>query len=308
MKILVTGGAGLVGSHVVDRYVEAGHEVVVLDDLSSGRLEHVNPRARLHMVDIRSGEVAGIFEAVRPDVLNHHAAQAAVRRSVEDPVFDAEVNLLGSLNLLVCCRSFGVGRVIYASSGGAAYGDTEITPTPEDHPVRPTSPYGVSKVTVERYLRCWEALYGIRTVSLRYGNVYGPRQSPHGEAGVVAIFTNRLLRGLPAIINGDGLQTRDYVYVSDVADANLRALERSDVTGIFNIGTGVETSVVDLFDRLRQVLGRPAVAEHGPAKAGEQRRSVLDAGLARRALGWAPRWNLKDGLARTVEYFARQAD
>jgi UDP-glucose 4-epimerase len=306
MKILVTGGAGFVGSHVVDRYVEAGHEVVVLDDLSSGRLEHVNPRARLHMVDIRSGEVARLFETVRPDVLNHHAAQAAVRRSVEDPVFDAEVNLLGSLNLLVCCRNFGVGRVIYASSGGAAYGDTEIMPTPEDHPVRPTSPYGVSKVTVERYLRCWEALYGIRTVSLRYANVYGPRQSPHGEAGVVAIFTNRLLRGLPAIINGDGLQTRDYVYVSDVADANLRALERSDVTGIFNVGTGVETSVVALFERLGQLVGRPAVAEHGLAKAGEQRRSVLDAALARRAFGWAPRMDLTEGLARTVEYFARQ--
>jgi UDP-glucose 4-epimerase len=307
MKVLVTGGAGFIGSHVVDAYVAAGHDVVVVDDLSTGSRRNLHPAARLYEADIRSPEVAGIFVAERPDVLNHHAAQAAVRRSVEDPVLDASVNLLGTLNLLACCRQYGVRRVIYASSGGAGYGDTDIVPTPEDHPDLPVSPYGVSKVTVERYLACWEALYGMRSVTLRYANVYGPRQNPHGEAGVVAIFTTRLLQGLPAVINGDGLQTRDYVYVGDVAAANLMALERPEVSGAFNIGTGAETSVVALFERLRAVLGLSVLAEHGPAKSGEQRRSVLDVGLAKRVLGWAPRHDLDEGLARTVESFRQLA-
>jgi len=306
MKILVSGGAGFIGSHVVDAYLAAGHDVVVLDDLSSGSRDNVDPAARLYQVDIRSPEVAGIFEAERPAVVNHHAAQASVRRSVEDPVFDADVNVLGSLNLLVCGRRFGVRRIVYASSGGAAYGDTGVMPTPEDQPARPASPYGVSKVTVEQYLACWEALYGMSALTLRYANVYGPRQSPHGEAGVVAIFTGRLLGGQPAVINGDGLQTRDYVYVGDVARANLRALERPEVSGVYNIGTGVETSVVALFDRLRRAVGGAAAAEHGPAKAGEQRRSVLDATLAKRRLDWTPQVDLAEGVARTVEYFRRR--
>jgi UDP-glucose 4-epimerase len=303
MKVLVTGGAGFIGSHVVDASVAAGHEVVVLDDLSTGSRRNVNAAARLYEADIRSPEAARIFETERPDVLNHHAAQAAVRRSVEDPVFDAEVNLLGTLNLLVCCRRVGVRRVIYASSGGAGYGDTHVVPTPEDHPTLPASPYGVSKVTVERYLACWEALYGIRAVTLRYANVYGPRQNPHGEAGVVAIFTTRLLQGIPAVINGDGLQTRDYVYVGDVAAANLMVLERAEVSGAFNVGTGSETSVVALFERLRALVGQSVAAEHGPAKGGEQRRSALDVGLAKRVLGWTAQHDLDDGLARTVESF-----
>ncbi len=303
MKIVVTGGAGFIGSHVVDEFLAAGHDVVVLDDLSSGARENLDPRARFYHVDIRTPEVASIFEAERPDVVNHHAAQASVRRSVEDPVFDADVNVLGSLNLLVCCRGFGVRRIIYASSGGAAYGDTDVVPTPEHHPARPASPYGISKVTVEQYLACWEALHGIRAVSLRYANVYGPRQNPNGEAGVVAIFTGRLLSGQPAIINGDGLQTRDYVYVGDVARANRLALERPEVSGVFNVGTGVETSVVALFDRLRAAAGTAGAAEHGPAKAGEQRRSVLDAALATGRLDWTPHVDLGDGLARTMEYF-----
>jgi UDP-glucose 4-epimerase len=307
MKILVTGGAGFIGSHVVDRYVAAGHEVVVLDDLSSGRPENLNPAARFYRLDIRDPGVAAVFEAERPAVLNHHAAQAAVRRSVEDPLFDAGVNIIGSLNLLACCRAVGVRRIIYASSGGAAYGDTPVVPTPEDHPARPMSPYGVSKVTVEQYLACWEALHGLAAVSLRYANVYGPRQNPHGEAGVVAIFSDRLLRSQPVTINGDGLQTRDYIYVDDVAEANLRALEQPHPSGVFNVGTGIETSVVELFDRLRAVASVPARAEHGLARPGEQRRSVLDGSLAKRRLGWAPRVMLSEGLARTLEYFQRRS-
>ncbi len=307
MRILVTGGAGFIGSHVVDRCLSAGHEVVIVDNLSTGRRELVNPSARLAVVDLRNAELADVFHTERPDTVIHVAAQAEVRRSVEEPVFDADVNILGSVNLLECCRRFGVTRVVYSSSGGAVYGDTETLPTPEDHPARPASPYGVSKLTVEHYLACWRDLYGIPGVALRYANVYGPRQSPLGEAGVVAIFSHRLLRAEPAIINGDGLQTRDYVYVGDVAGANLRAVERPDVCGPINIGTGAQTSVVDLFEQLRAVAGVDARATHGPAKLGEQRRSVLDIGRARELLGWSPNVSLAEGLRRTVAHFSGEA-
>jgi UDP-glucose 4-epimerase len=224
---------------------------------------------------------------------------------VADPLFDAQVNVVGSLNLLECCRKFGVTRVIYASTGGAVYGDTAVLPTPEEHPTRPASPYGVSKLTVEHYLACWETLHGIRRVVLRYANVYGPRQNPLGEAGVVAIFSHRILRGEPAVINGDGEQTRDYVYVEDVARANLRALDHPEVTGVLNVGTGIETSVNDLFRRLTKVAGVTIESRNGPPKAGEQRRSVLDPGAAKRLLGWTPQTSLDEGLRHTVEYFRR---
>ena len=306
MKILVTGGAGFIGSHVVDRYLAEGHQVVVVDNLSSGRREFVNTAAKLYLTDIRSPRLAEVFEAERPEVVNHHAAQPEVRRSVADPALDASVNVLGSLNVLACCRRSGIRRVIYASSGGAIYGDTGALPTPEDHPPRPASPYGISKLTVEYYLACWGALYGVRGLALRYANVYGPRQNPLGEAGVVAIFAHRLLRGEPAIINGDGEQTRDFVYVEDVAEANLRALEQPEVTGALNIGTGVETSVLDLFRRLQAAAGRPGEARHGPPKPGEQRRSVLDITLAKRLLGWTPRVTLDEGLRHTLEYFRKE--
>ncbi|MFQ5899339.1 MAG: NAD-dependent epimerase/dehydratase family protein [Candidatus Methylomirabilia bacterium] len=303
MNILVTGGAGFIGSHVVDRYLADGHQVGVVDNLSTGRTEFVHPRARLYVVDIHDPRLREVFEAERPEVVNHHAAQAEVRRSVDDPAFDAQVNVLGSLTLLTCCRDFGVGRVIYASTGGAVYGDTAVLPTPEEHPRRPASPYGISKLAVEHYLACWETLHGIKGIVLRYANVYGPRQNPLGEAGVVAIFTHRLLRREPAIINGDGLQTRDYVYVEDVAEANARALERPEVSGVFNIGTGIETSVQELFIRLRTAAGVTGEARHGPAKPGEQRRSALDCSAAKRLLGWTPAATLDEGLRRTVEYF-----
>jgi UDP-glucose 4-epimerase len=306
MKILVTGGAGFIGSHVVDRYVAAGHQVVVVDNLSSGRREFVNPTAKFYLVDIRSSRLAEVFEAERPEVVNHHAAQPEVRRSVTDPVLDASVNILGSLNLLTCCRRVGVSRVIYASTGGAVYGDTLMVPTPEDHPARPTSPYGISKLAVEHYLACWSDLYRVRGVALRYANVYGPRQNPLGEAGVVAIFSHRLLRGEPAVINGHGEQTRDYVYVEDVAEANLRALEQPEVTGALNIGTGVETSVLDLWKHLQAAAGVSGQARHGPPKPGEQRRSVLDPTLAKRLLGWTSRVTLDEGLRRTIEYFRKE--
>lgn len=296
----MTGGAGFVGSHVVDVCVGAGHDVAIVDDLSTGRREHVNAVARLHVTDIRSPALDDVFRAETPDAVIHLAAQASVGRSVANPHLDAEINVMGSINLLECCRRAGARRVVYVSSGGAGYGDTDVIPTPEDHPTRPVSPYGVSKVTAELYLACWEALHGLRGLILRLANIYGPRQDPHGEAGVVAIFIDRLLRGEPCVINGDGLQTRDYVYVADVAAAALLALERTEVTGPVNIGTGIETSVVTLFERLRAAAGGRGEARHGPARPGEQRRSLLDASRAREALGWAPRVTLDEGLRRTV--------
>ena len=299
MKILVTGGAGFVGSHVVDRCVEAGHVVAVVDDLSSGLRQQVNVAARLHVVDIRTPALDDVFRGEAPEAVVHLAAQASVGRSVANPQLDAEINVLGSLNLLECARRAGTRRFVYISTGGAGYGDTDVVPTPESHPTRPVSPYGTSKVAAELYLGCWEALHGLSGVVLRLANIYGPRQNPHGEAGVIAIFTDRLLRGEPCIINGDGLQTRDYVYVSDVAEAALRALERPQVTGPVNIGTGVETTVVALFEALRAAFGH-GESRHGPARPGEQRRSLLDASRARQVLGWTARVGLDEGLRRTV--------
>ena len=305
MKVLVTGGAGFIGSHIVDRLLKAGHEVAVVDDLSTGRREFVDPRATLHVADVRSPRLAEVFEAERPDAVIHLAAQAEVRRSVEDPALDAAINIGGTLNLLLCCRRHRVSRVVYASTGGAIYGDTAVLPTPEDQPRRPASPYGISKLVAEHYLACWGALYGVGGIALRYANVFGPRQNPLGEAGVVAIFSRRILRREPITINGDGEQTRDYVYVEDVADANLRALERIEVSDPVNIGTGVETSVNALLKRLEADAGIKAEASHGPAKPGEQRRSVLDASAAKRVLGWTPHVTLDEGLRRTVSYFRK---
>ncbi|MGH7313544.1 MAG: NAD-dependent epimerase/dehydratase family protein [Candidatus Rokuibacteriota bacterium] len=303
MRILVTGGAGFIGSHVVDRLIREEHVVGVVDNLSSGRQTNVHPEATLHVCDIRSARLADIVAAHRPEAVVHVAAQAAVARSVIDPVFDASVNLLGTLTLLEACRRVGVGRVVYTSTGGAAYGDTDVLPTPEDHPTRATSPYGVSKVAAERYLEVWANLTGGRAIALRLANVYGPRQNPHGEAGVVAIFTHRLLGGEPCLINGDGEQTRDYVYVDDVAEAVARALARVEAVGVFNIATGAETTVNELYRRLTGLAQIDRAPVHGPAKPGEQRRSVLDAGRVKTVLGWTPATALDEGLARTLAHF-----
>jgi UDP-glucose 4-epimerase len=307
VRILVTGGAGFIGSHVVHRLIGDGHRVAVIDDLSTGRRDHVPPTATLHVCDIRSGRLDDVFADARPEAVVHVAAQVAVSRSVADPVFDASVNVLGSVALLEACRRAGVRQVVYTSTGGAAYGDTETVPTPEDHPVRATSPYGVSKVTAERYLDVWAGLTGGRAVALRLANIYGPRQSPHGEAGVIAIFAYRLLRHEPCLVNGDGEQTRDYVYVEDAADAVARALARPEATGPVNIGTGIETTVNELYRRLARASGVQRPAEHGPARPGEQRRSALDPSRAKALLGWTPATPLDDGLGKTLAYFKEQA-
>jgi len=302
MRALVTGGAGFIGSHVVDRLLAAGHAIDVVDNLSTGRRELAHPAARLHAVDIRSPRLRAVFAETRPDAVVHLAAQMDVRRSVADPLFDASVNVLGTLNVLECCRRAAVARLVFASSGGAIYGDCETVPTPESQPARPASPYGVAKLAAERYIAAWAALTGSTAVALRYANVYGPRQNPLGEAGVVAIFSSRLVAGEPCLINGDGEQTRDYVYVEDVADASVLALTAPQTIDAINIGTGVESSVNDLFRRLTAVAGVTAAARHGAGKPGEQRRSALDAALAKRLLGWAPVTPLDLGLRKTLEF------
>ena len=302
----MTGGAGFIGSHVVDAYVAAGHEVVVVDDLSTGHRENLNPRARFVQMDIGTPEIGALIGAERPTVLNLHTAQMDVRRSVADPAFDARTNILGTINLLEGARRAGVKRVIFVSSGGAAYGEQDVFPAPETHPTRPVSPYGVSKRAGELYAFFYQAEYGIPFFALRYANVYGPRQDPHGEAGVVAIFSGKMLRGEPVTVNGDGTQTRDYVYVGDVVRANLLALER-EPCGAVNIGTGIETDVNRLAALLLQVSGARSEVRHGPAKAGEQRRSVIDCRLAAQKLGWRPEVSLEEGLRRTVEFFRTRA-
>ena len=303
MRVLVTGGAGFIGSHVVDRLQADGHQVGVVDNLSTGRRELVAAPVPLHVCDLRSAGLETVFAGTRPEAVVHVAAQSSVSRSVLDPVLDASVNVLGTVALLAACQRWGVSRVIYTSTGGAAYGDTSVLPTPEDHPMNATSPYGVTKVAAERYLDCWSALAGVPALTLRLANVYGPRQNPLGEAGVVAIFTHRLLRGEACVINGDGGQTRDYVFVGDVADAVGRGLEESDARGGINIGTGIETSVNELHDCLTRAAGVSRAAIHAPAKPGEQRRSVLDPSRAKRLLGWTPSIPLDTGLERTVAAF-----
>jgi UDP-glucose 4-epimerase len=305
LKVLVTGGAGFIGSHIADRLVADGHDLVLVDNLSTGHVERLHAKARFYQMDLQSPWLDELFRIERPEAVVHQAAQASVRRSVENPVFDASVNVLGTAALLQASAHHGVRRFLFASTGGALYGDADVIPTAEDYPTLPVSPYGASKLAGEVYLRTFHALHGLSYAALRYANVYGPRQDPHGEAGVVAIFTRRLLSGEPARINGDGKQTRDFVYVGDVADANARALS-SDAVGSFNVGTGVETDVITLFQLLKRLTGSNQSQEHGPAMPGEQRRSVVDARKIEKVLGWRPQTSLEAGLDATVRHF-RQA-
>ncbi|MBM7116804.1 SDR family oxidoreductase [Archangium primigenium] len=306
MKVLVTGGAGFIGSHVCDAFVRSGHEVIALDNLSSGKKENLDPRVRLEVADIRSPEAAALVRAERPQVLLHLAAQMDVRRSVEDPRFDADANILGFLNLLEAGRASGVQKVVFSSTGGAIYGEQDVFPAPESHATRPISPYGVSKASGELYLNYYKAQYGLKYVALRYANVYGPRQNPHGEAGVVSIFSTRLLAGQDCTIYGEGKQTRDFVYVEDVARANLLAAEK-DYSGPINIGTGVETDINRLFSLLAQSAGVSKPPGHAPGRPGEQMRSCIDNRLAREVLGWQPTVDLAEGTRRTVAFFREKA-
>ena len=308
--VLVTGGAGFIGSHVADRLLAEGCEVHVMDDLSGGVRENVPDGAVFHELDIRSDAAAALFAEHRFAALCHLAAQMDVRRSVADPRFDADVNVLGFLNLMEAGREAGLEKVAFASTGGAIYGEPDPAvndggPQPESHPTRPMSPYGITKLVSEHYLRFYAQTYGIETAALRFGNVYGPRQNPHGEAGVVAIFAQRLLRGEPITINGEGTQTRDYVFVADVVRAFVAALGREG-SGVYNVGTGVETDVNALFRHINRFTGAGAAEQHGPAKPGEQQRSVLDVSHTAAALDWRPEVDVETGLERTVDWFRQR--
>jgi len=308
MRILVTGGAGFIGSHTVDALVASGAgEVSVLDDLSSGKRQQVNAKATLYQTDLRDAAAVGsVVEQVRPEIVFHLAAQMDVRRSVADPAFDAQVNLVGFLNLIESARRHGLKRVVFASTGGAIYGEQDEFPCTEGHPRRPVSPYGVAKLATEAYLFFYKVEYGIDYLALRFGNVYGPRQDPHGEAGVVAIFCGRILDGKPVMIYGDGTQTRDYVYVGDVVRAVVAAA-KSRASGIaLNIGTGIETSVNELYSTLAGIADFPTQAQHAAARPGEQKRSVISPARAERELGWRPEKKLADGLEETFNYFKQQ--
>jgi len=306
MKIMVTGGAGFIGSHVVDACLAADHDVFVVDNLSSGKRNQVNPRARLYVADIRDQEALDqVFALEHPEIVCHLAAKANVRESIEEPVLYAQVNVIGSLVLLDLARKHGCRKIVYASTGGAVYGNPEYLPVDEEHPAHPLDPYGASKHHVEHYLRIYRALHGLDFTVLRFANIYGPRQDPYGEAGVVAIFAAQMLTGAKPVINGSGEQERDFVYVGDIARANVLALTRGSGE-FFNLGSGVPTSINSIFGQLKEITGCDCAQVHGPARRGEVFRIYLDTSKANAGLGWQAQVPLREGLERTVAHFRRQ--
>ena len=305
MKILVTGGAGFIASNIADRLITEGYEVVIVDDLSTGFRENINPAATFYQLDIRDPGLAEVFEKEKPDLVDHHAAQIDVRKSVTDPVFDAQVNVLGSLNLLQLCAKHEIKKVIYASTGGAVYGEPESLPADESHSIHPLCPYGITKHTVEHYLYLYRYNHGLNYTILRYPNVYGPRQDPLGEAGVVAIFTEALFAGRRPTIYGDGTHTRDYVFVGDIVEANLLAIKRGDGQ-IMNLGWGQEISVNQIFAALKKHLATEIEPIYAQERLGEIHRICLDSAKAQKELGWKPQVNLDEGIQRTVEYYRRR--
>ena len=305
MKVLVTGGAGFIGSHLVDRLVQEGNQVVVIDNLSTGKRKQVNKKAQFYKMDIRSKRIERVFRKERPLIVVHLAAQMNVRLSTEDPVFDAEVNILGTINLLEHAVKHGVRKASFASSGGAVYGEQEVFPAAESHRTDPLSPYGISKLAGEKYLAYYTNTTGLRHVVLRFGNVYGPRQEPEGEAGVIAIFSKLMLDGGQPIINGTGKQTRDFVYVDDVVESIMVTIGE-DIQGIFNVGTGQESTVNECYGIIKELTNSSCKDLYGAAKKGEQFRSVVDVRRLREGFDWEPQVSLPEGLKMTVEFFKAQ--
>jgi len=310
MKILVTGGAGFVGSHLVDRLIKENHKVVVIDNLSTGRKINLNKKAKFYKIDICSPRISEIFKKEKPQIIFHYAAQIDVRKSVENPIEDAKINILGSLNII---QSFyklisnihypiSKAKFIFASTGGAIYGDADVIPTPENYPAKPLTPYGITKLSIEKYLDYYYKIFGLPFISLRLANVYGPRQNSKGEAGVVAIFIDKMLTDKQPIINGSGQQTRDFVYVSDVIEVNILAMKKNKV-GVFNIGTAKETDINTIFRKLKKMTNSKCRKVHGLAKFAEQKRSCLDFQKAKKELGWKPKYSLEKGLETTINWF-----
>lgn len=304
MKILITGAAGFIASHIADAYINLGHDVCIIDNLVTGNKSNLNPKAKFYEIDIRDPKISEIFKNEKFDVINHHAAQIDVRKSVSDPVYDADVNVVGSINLLQNGVNSGIKKIIFASSGGAIYGEQEYYPADEQHPEFPVSQYGVAKLSFEKYMHAYNFIYGINYIALRYSNVYGPRQNPHGEAGVVAIFTEKMLAGVTPIINGDGKQTRDYVFVEDVVQANVKALDCTQ-SAAYNVGTGVESDVNKLFHIISSQIGS-FEEKHGEAKQGEQMRSVISTKKIETVMGWKLSTDLDTGLKKTVDWFKQK--
>lgn len=302
MNILVTGGAGFIGSNIVDRYIDEGHNVFIIDNLSTGFKSNVNKKAKLFVLDLFKDSLSKVFKKHNIEVINHHAAQIDVRKSVEDPKYDAQINIEGSLNLFQAAINNGVRKIIFASTGGAIYGEQKTFPADENHPTKPLSPYAISKLAVEKYLYFYKKSYGIDYVILRYANVYGPRQNPLGEAGVVSIFCENILHNKQPTINGDGKQTRDYIFVDDVVDANVNSLNLK-TSETMNIGISIETDVNYLFDFINEYFGSKFKEVHGEPKAGEQMRSVINCEKAHEILNWKPKKSIKEGLEKTCEWF-----
>ena len=303
---LVTGGAGFIGSHLVDRLVDEGYRVTIVDDLTTGKLKNLNHDATFHHLSITQPTLSELMERERPDLVFHLAAQSSVPKSVKDPIGDNEINVLGTLRLLEASRRAGVEKVIYSSTGGALYGEPEIVPCPDDAPVVPISPYGMSKYMGEQYLDFYSRQYRLNFTTLRYGNVYGPRQDPYGEAGVIAIFISAMLSGKRPRIFGDGNQTRDFVCVDDIVEANMAAIHRGHRTAL-NIATGELTSINQMYELLKAITGFRWEAEHGPARTGDVYRISLDCSRAQDELGWTPKTSLADGLTRTVAFLREAA-
>lgn len=304
MNILVTGGAGFIGSNIVDAYISKGHNVVIIDNMSTGVKDYINPKAKFYEMDVCDTGISKVFEENKIDLINHHAAQIDLRKSVDDPAFDINVNIAGSVNLLQNAIKSGVKKFIFASTGGAIYGEHDYFPADEEHPTRPYAPYGINKMCVEKYLYYYNHVYGLDYVVLRYANVYGPRQNPHGECGVIAIFTDKILNGQQPVINGPGDQTRDYVFVNDVVNANVLALDAKGPV-IYNVATTKETDVNYIFNRINRFAGTNFEEKHGPAKLGEQKRSVLSYEKIKKELGWTPKTEIEEGLKITTEFFKK---
>ena len=302
MKIAVTGGAGFIASHIADAYLSLGHDVVIIDNLSTGKRENIPANARFIEMDVNDPGIPALFMEEKFDIVNHHAAQMDVRVSVQDPTYDARINILGGINIYESALRSSVKKIIFASSGGTVYGEQEYFPADERHPTKPISPYGIAKLSNEQYLYYYAHVHGLPSVAFRYANIYGPRQNPHGEAGVIAIFAQKLLKGEQPVINGDGLQTRDYVYVGDVVAANILALQ-PQMIGAYNIGTGIETDVNTLFGHLRDLTQSTCEEQHAPAKQGEQMRSVLSHERIFASFGWTPKMDIVEGLSKTVDSF-----
>ncbi|HMT10577.1 MAG TPA: NAD-dependent epimerase/dehydratase family protein [Ignavibacteria bacterium] len=304
MNILVTGGAGFIGSNIVDAYISKGHNVVIIDNMSTGVKDYINPKAKFYELDVCDAGISKVFDENKIDLINHHAAQIDLRKSVDDPAFDINVNIAGSVNLLQNAIKNGVKKFIFASTGGAIYGEHDYFPADEEHPTRPYAPYGINKMCVEKYLYYYNHVYGLDYVVLRYANVYGPRQNPHGECGVIAIFTDKILNGQQPLINGPGDQTRDYVFVNDVVNANVLALDAKGPV-IYNVATTKETDVNYIFNRINHFAGTNFEEKHGPAKLGEQKRSVLSYEKIKKELGWTPKTEIEEGLKITTEFFKK---